>query len=85
MVYTNIQRLTLEDIFRTAGLEEYQIIDILNLLKTKPSKVQMAFYYRACGMTYKEIGVELDISKQYANRIITSQCKEIKKYLKNHI
>ena len=78
--YTEEQRQTLYDVL-DAGLEEYQIIDILDLLKTKPYKVQMAFYYRACGMTYEEIGREMSFPLSTIYWLLTKKCTEIKKYL----
>ena len=79
--YNSIQETTLKDILRTSGLNEIQIIEILDLLEAKPYKVKMTFYYRACGMTYKEIGVILGINLSKVYRIIQRECKIIKHYL----
>jgi len=81
MIYTAIQELTLKDIFRTAGLKEAQIVDIFGLLEAKTEAVQLVFYYRSCGATYKEAGKMVGVSKQGANKIIKNNCRDIKKYL----
>ena len=80
LTYTKEQKQTLYDIL-DAGLEEYQIIDILDLLKSKPYKIQMAFYYRAYGMTYEEIGEKLVLPYSTVRRYIKRNCKNIKKTL----
>ena len=83
MIYTAIQELTIKDIFRTAGLKESQIVDIFGLLGAKTEAVQLVFYYRACGATYKEAGKMVGVSKRVAHYKIINQCEDIKKYLKS--
>ena len=63
------------------GLRQRQIEDILLLLRFKPERVQLAFYYRAMGKTYQEIGGFLGVSESWARRIFDFNCSDIKKYL----
>lgn len=81
-MYTEVQLITLRDIFTQTGLTQRQADDILLLLRFKPERVQLAFYYRACGDTYEEIGRFLGTSKSVVWRYVNEGCQDIKKYIK---
>jgi DNA-directed RNA polymerase specialized sigma24 family protein len=78
---TEIQKITLRDILITTGLTERQVEDIFLLLRFKPERVQLAFYYRACGNTYEEIGGFMDEPLKTVHDLVTIGCKDIFKYL----
>lgn len=80
---TETEMLTLRDVFEQAGLTETQIHDILLLLRFKPRKVQLAFYYVSTGHTQKEAGEKIGVTQQQANKYIRDNCEDIKDYLKN--
>lgn len=79
---TEIQKITLRDILITTGLTERQVEDIFLLLRFKPDRVQLAFYYRACGNTYEEIGGILGVDESTVRSHINTKCKDIKNYIK---
>ena len=81
--YTEVQKITLRDILRTSGLSERQIEDVFLLLSFKPERVQLAFYYRACGNTYEEIGSFIHMSVTQTKRYINDNCGDINKYIKS--
>ena len=82
-MYTEVQQITLRDILTNTGLTQRQVEDIFLLLRFKPERVQLAFYYRACGNTYEEIGEMLSISHNQVMWDVSESCKDIKKYLEN--
>ena len=77
------QLITLRDVLRTAGLKERQIEDVMLLLWTKPHRIQLAFYYRSCGMTYEAIAAKLSVTHPQIMWDIEMGCKDINLYLKN--
>ena len=78
---TELQQITLCDTLRTAGLKERQIEDIQLLLRFKPQRVQLAFYYRACGFTYQAIADTIRASKTQTMRYLNNNCKDVSLYL----
>ena len=80
---TEIQKITLRDILTTAGLTPRQVEDVFLLLRFKPERVQMAFYYRACGNTYEEIGGFMDIPERTAHNYVNINCSDVGQYIKN--
>ena len=78
---TELQQTTLCDVLRTAGLKERQIEDIQLLLRFKPQRVQLAFYYVATGKTQEEAGKIIRVSQRQIGKYITRNCSDIKKYL----
>ncbi len=81
--YTEVQKITLRDILRTSGLSERQIEDIFLLLSFKPERVQLAFYYRACGNTYEEIGCFINMSTTQTKRYVNDNCDDVNRYIKS--
>lgn len=79
---TDTEILTLRDVFRTAGLRDRQIEDIMLLLSFKRERVQKAFYYRAQGLTYEQVGERVDVPMRGAHAMITEQCWDVQEYLK---
>ena len=79
---TEVQQITLRDALRTAGLKERKIEDVLLLLRFKPERVQLVFYYRVQGMTQQWIADKLNMSDRQVRRYINKHLSDIKKYLK---
>lgn len=77
-VQTIILNRQLEDI----GLTEKQGAHILRLLLLKPEKVQLAFYYRAIGLTQQEIANKINVTQQRVSILLSENCNDIKIYLK---
>jgi len=82
---TEPQQITLRDVLTTAGLSVRQIEDIFLLLSFKRERVQLAFYYRAQGMTYRKIGSVLGVTEQAAFKMIKNECKNIAVYLRGSV
>ena len=82
---TELQQTTLCDVLRTAGLKERQIEDVLLLLRFKPHRVQLAFYYRAQGMTFEQVASIMDISNMQAWKYVMVNCTDIHDYIKHPI
>ena len=80
-VLTDLQKITLKDILTTSGLKQRQVEDIFLLLSFKPERVQLAFYYRACGETYERTAVLIDMSPTQTKRYIHDKCDDIRLYL----
>jgi len=81
--YTEVQKITLRDILRTSGLSERQIEDVFLLLSFKPERVQLAFYYRACGNTNEETASFINIDESTVRYYIKVGCEDINCYIKN--
>ncbi|MDC7125764.1 MAG: hypothetical protein PQJ46_09360 [Spirochaetales bacterium] len=79
---TELQKLVLRDVFRQAGLDERKIEDIFLLLRFKPEKVQLAFYYISTGATQKAAGDEIGVTQQQIGKYL-KKCNDIKEYLKS--
>ena len=79
--YTDIQKITLRDILVSAGLTTRQVEDVFLLLRFKPERVQLAFYYRACGNTFDEIGSFLGVTKKQAWKYINENCIDLNNYV----
>lgn len=79
--YNELQKITLTDILNTAGLPPRRVEDVFLLLAEKPERVQLAFYYRACGCTYRETGKKIGVSLQRSQQYIKHNCNNIYKYL----
>ena len=84
-VLTEIQKITLKDILTTAGLKQRQVEDIFLLLSFKPERVQLAFYYRACGETYDDVGKLIGQSPRMVFYYISESCSEINDYFRYNI
>ena len=80
-VLTDPQKITLKDILTTSGLKQRQVEDVFLLLNFKPERVQLAFYYRACGETYENIGELIDESAQMCHYYVINSCYDINLYL----
>ena len=78
---TEIQQVTLRDVLTTTGLNSRQIDDIFLLLSFKRERVQLAFYYRAQGMTYKDISNLIDTPLRTVYDMITIHCADLRIYL----
>ena len=78
---TELQQTTLCDVLRTAGLKERQIEDVLLLLRFKPQRVQLAFYYRAQGMTFEQVADMIGEARTTVMYMIDERCDDIKKYI----
>ena len=82
---TEIQQVTLRDVLTTTGLNSRQIDDIFLLLSFKRERVQLAFYYRAQGMTYDAIGGRLGVTFQAVEKFVSISCADIQKYLSTNL
>ena len=82
---TNIQKITLRDILMTAGLKKRQVEDVFLLLSFKPESVQLAFYYRACGETYEDVGKLIGQSPRMVFYYISESCSEINDYFRSDV
>lgn len=78
---TELQQITLRDVLRTTGLRERQIEDVLLLLRFKPERVQLAFYYRAQGLSQDVISELTGIPQQTISDYLNRECSDIKKYI----
>ena len=81
-VLTEIQKITLKDILTTSGLKLRQVEDIFLLLSFKPERVQLAFYYRACGETYDDCGKRIAVDESTIRYYLKENCGDIYLYLK---
>ena len=77
-----VQKITLRDVFRQKGLTERKIDDIFLLLRFKPEKVRLAFYYVAIGETQQRAGELVGVSQQQIAYHI-KKCCDIEEYLKS--
>lgn len=77
---TEIQLITLRDVFAQAGLGEAQIHDVMLLLRFKPERVQLAFYYVATLGTQKAAAAELGVSQQTVGWYL-KKCADVRRYL----
>ena len=80
---TEYQRITLRDVLRQAGLSERRIDDVFLLLRYKPRRTQMAFYYVAQGMTQANAAVMVGVSQQSISRCIHLGCSDLRDYLRS--
>lgn len=78
---TDIQKMTLRDVFRQTGIAEYRIENIFLLLKYKPKKVQLCFYYASIGYQQDRIAREIESNSRQVRRYIKRDCKDIREYL----
>ena len=78
-----VQKITLCDTLRTAGLKERQIEDIQLLLRFKPHRVQLAMYYRLQGMTFENIADLIGASKTQTIRYVYESCDDIIQYIRS--
>lgn len=81
LVLTEVQKITLRDILTTAGLTNRQVEDIFLLLRFKPERVQLVFYYRACEFSQNKISEKTGIPQQTISDIINNNLNDIKLYL----
>jgi hypothetical protein len=79
---TEIQQITLRDILVTTGLTTRQVEDIFLLLSFKRKRVQLAFYYRAQGMTHEEVSERVNVAKSTAFDMLISGCEDVSMYLR---
>lgn len=82
---SDIQKITLRDVFRDHGLTERQIEDIFLLLYFKPENVQQAFYYTSIGFSYLKTSEKIHVSTKQAWKYVNENCEDIKTYLKMYI
>lgn len=85
LALTELQQVALRDALVTTGINSWQVDDIFLLLSFKRGRVQLAFYYRAHGFTYKDIGELLFMSKQAAFKMVQEECENIAIYLRNPV
>ena len=78
---TELQKITLRDVFRQQGLSERRIEDAMLLLRFKPERVQLAFYYVAQGMTQEDAAAMMGVSRRLVGHHLSSSCADIKEYL----
>lgn len=78
---TELQKITLRDVLRQKGLSERRIEDIFLLLRFKPKKVQMAFYYVTQGMTHQQAAYMTGVKRQQITKWMQTQCSDVKDYL----
>ena len=78
---TELQQITLCDTLRTAGLKERQIEDIQLLLRFKPQRVQLAFYYTSTGLSLQDTADILGCAKSTVWHSVNVGCFDIKNYL----
>lgn len=78
---TEVQKITLRDVLRQQGLSERRIEDIFLLLRFKPIKVQMAFYYVTSGMTQQEAASIVGVSQMQISKYVRDGCSDIRDYL----
>lgn len=78
---TEVQKITLRDVLRQQGLHERRIDDIMLLLRFKPERVQMAFYYVTSGMTQSGAARMVGVSQMQVSKYIRENCSDIQDYL----
>lgn len=78
---TEIQKITLRDVLRQKGLPERRIEDVFLLLRFKPKKVQLAFYYVTQGMTQKQAAYMVGVSQMQISKYVRENCSDIRDYL----
>jgi DNA-binding NarL/FixJ family response regulator len=79
---TEIQQITLRDVLRQQGLSERSIEDVELLLRFKPDRVQMVFYYAAQGWTQEDIALGVGAAQSTVNHYLSNSLAEVKMYLK---
>lgn len=77
-----VQMITLRDVLRQQGLSERRIEDVFLLLRYKPDRVQMVFYYAAQGWTQTDIALTIGTSQQAVSHYINNSLTEVRLYLK---
>jgi len=82
---TEPQQITLRDVLTTAGLSTRQIEDIFLLLSFKRERVQLAFYYRAQGMTQQEVADRVGVAQRVIHYYLTGELAEISEYLRHDL
>jgi hypothetical protein len=82
---TEIQKITLRDVFRQEGLSERRIEDVMLLLRFKPERVQLAFYYTSIGWTQEAAADEIGVSRVQVSKYLSGQCTDIKEYLHEYV
>jgi DNA-directed RNA polymerase specialized sigma24 family protein len=78
---TEIQQITLRDVLRQQGLSERSIEDVELLLRFKPDRVQMVFYYAAQGWTQQDIASVIGVDRTTVHYYLNNSMSEIKLYL----
>jgi DNA-directed RNA polymerase specialized sigma24 family protein len=78
---TEIQQITLRDVLRQQGLSERSIEDVELLLRFKPDRVQMVFYYAVQGWTQEDIALTVGMSRGAVRNYIDNSLTEVKLYL----
>jgi len=78
---TEIQQITLRDVLRQQGLSERSIEDVELLLRFKPDRVQMVFYYAVQGWTQRDIASVIGASKTAVNHYINNSLTDLRLYL----
>lgn len=77
---TEIQQITLRDVLRQKGLSEDSIHDVFLLLRFKPDRVQLVFYYAVQGWTQRDIAAVIGTSKTAVNHYINSSLTDLRLY-----
>lgn len=83
LALNDIQYITMRDILIDYGLSGGQIERIMLLLAFKKPVVQKAFYYRAHGMTFNEIGERIERPRTTVQDMIHRDCEDIASYLRD--
>jgi DNA-binding NarL/FixJ family response regulator len=77
---TEIQQITLRDVLRQQGLSERSIEDVELLLRFKPDRVQMVFYYAAQGWTQQDIASVIGMTRGAVQHYINNSMTDLKLY-----
>lgn len=80
---TWLQTITLRDILVTTGLSGDSVANVSRLLSEKTDRAVLVFYYRACGLTFEEVGERVGVARQVATRMIYDECANIAVYLRD--
>ena len=81
LAVTEIQKITLRDILTTAGLTPRQVEDVFLLLRFKPERVQMIFYYRSCGETQHETAEKVGCTQNVVYWHLNNSLEDVRKYI----
>ena len=79
------QQHTLRTHLLDKGLDEQMVYDIMLLLRYKPDKVQLAFYYVTLGFTQDRAAVNIGVKQATVNYYLSVQCADIKKYIEDSL
>jgi hypothetical protein len=76
------QRDTLRRILSEQGLSDGRIHDVMLLLRYKPDRVQLVFYYAVQGWIQEDIALTIGMSRGSVQHYINNSLADVRLYLR---